>query len=67
MDIWFSAIGDFGFPAAISFYLLHRVEQKLDTLNASVHELKFQETVLKRAGSSSYHVQPIEEENDWYQ
>ncbi|SES37024.1 YvrJ family protein [Salisediminibacterium halotolerans] len=67
MDIWFSAIGDFGFPAAISFYLLHRVERKLDTLNASVHELKFQETEAKRAGSSSYYLQPVEEENDWYQ
>lgn len=67
MEIWFSAIGDFGFPAAISFYLLHRIEQKLDTLNNSVHSLKSRYSDVKRSDSASYLISEMKEENDLYQ
>lgn len=32
-------IQDYGFPVVVTFYLLHRVETKLDTLNQSILEL----------------------------
>ena len=30
---WMSLITDVGFPVAVTFYLLHRIETKLNTLN----------------------------------
>lgn len=36
MEVWFTLVGEYGFPIAITFYLLHRIEKKLDTLNQSV-------------------------------
>lgn len=36
MDIWFTAAGEYGVTAAIAFYLLHRMEKKLDTLIEAV-------------------------------
>ncbi|WP_051314775.1 YvrJ family protein [Alteribacter aurantiacus] len=36
MDMWLSALGDYGFPAAVTFYLLYRMERKLDQINRSV-------------------------------
>ncbi|MBU9723253.1 MULTISPECIES: YvrJ family protein [Bacillaceae] len=36
MEAWLSLVGDYGFPIAVTFYLLHRVEKKLDQLNQSV-------------------------------
>ena len=41
MDVWMNAISEFGFPAAISFYLLHRIERKLDILNTSIQAHHF--------------------------
>ena len=32
-------IGNFGFPIVVTFYLLHRFENRLDRLRASVEEL----------------------------
>ncbi|HHY73427.1 MAG TPA: YvrJ family protein [Bacillus bacterium] len=32
-------IQDYGFPVVVTFYLLHRVELKLDALNKSILEL----------------------------
>ncbi|KEF37162.1 YvrJ protein family [Schinkia azotoformans MEV2011] len=29
-------IQDYGFPVVVTFYLLHRIEVKLDTLNQSI-------------------------------
>ncbi|NSL52713.1 YvrJ family protein [Calidifontibacillus erzurumensis] len=32
-------IQDYGFPVVVTFYLLHRIEAKLDTLNQSILQL----------------------------
>ncbi|WP_158735984.1 YvrJ family protein [Alteribacillus sp. YIM 98480] len=32
MDIWLTAAGEYGITAVIAFYLLHRMEKKLDIL-----------------------------------
>ncbi|CAM3815695.1 YvrJ family protein [Alkalicoccus chagannorensis] len=39
MDMWMQVLSEFGFPAAITFYLLYRIEKKLDVLNASLLHL----------------------------
>ncbi|PWU67144.1 YvrJ family protein [Gracilibacillus dipsosauri] len=33
---WMSLITDVGFPVAVTFYLLHRIETKLNTLIESI-------------------------------
>ncbi|KAB8133088.1 YvrJ family protein [Gracilibacillus oryzae] len=33
---WIALITDLGFPVAVTFYLLHRVETKLNTLIESI-------------------------------
>ncbi|GAB2538166.1 YvrJ family protein [Gracilibacillus alcaliphilus] len=33
---WISFITDFGFPVVVTFYLLHRIETKLNTLIESI-------------------------------
>ena len=35
----FSAVGNFGFPMVLSWYLLLRMEQRLDKLGDCLHEL----------------------------
>ncbi|MFD2706649.1 YvrJ family protein [Salibacterium lacus] len=32
MDMWLNAVGEYGISTVIAFYLLHRMEKKLDTL-----------------------------------
>ncbi|MBS7427863.1 MULTISPECIES: YvrJ family protein [Virgibacillus] len=39
MDTWISFITEVGFPVAVTFYLLHRIEGKLNVLIASIYEL----------------------------
>lgn len=39
METWVSFITELGFPIAITFYLLHRIEGKLDMLNESIRML----------------------------
>ncbi|MDY0394034.1 YvrJ family protein [Virgibacillus halophilus] len=39
MEAWISIIKDIGFPIAVTFYLLHRVEGKLNQLIESIHAL----------------------------
>lgn len=39
MDAWFAFITEVGFPVAITFYLLHRIEGKLDMLNETIQML----------------------------
>ncbi|MGP4062237.1 YvrJ family protein [Halobacillus litoralis] len=39
MEPWISIIADVGFPVAVTFYLLHRVEGKLDQLIDTLHQL----------------------------
>ncbi|MDX8047108.1 YvrJ family protein [Gracilibacillus sp. S3-1-1] len=35
-ETWLSIITDLGFPVAVTFYLLHRIESKLNTLIESI-------------------------------
>ncbi|MGG1686552.1 MULTISPECIES: YvrJ family protein [Bacillales] len=39
MESWMSLISDVGFPVVVTLYLLHRIEQKLDTLNDTILQL----------------------------
>ncbi|AST93409.1 hypothetical protein BC6307_20145 [Sutcliffiella cohnii] len=43
MEQWWSWISDVGFPVAVTFYLLTRMENKLDTLIATVQQLVYQD------------------------
>ncbi|QDP41472.1 YvrJ family protein [Radiobacillus deserti] len=38
-DTWLSLIKEVGFPIAVTFYLLHRIEGKLNTLIESIMSL----------------------------
>lgn len=40
MEQWFNMLSDIGFPILVSFYLLHRVEVKLDAIHAALVSLK---------------------------
>lgn len=40
MEMILPFISDIGFPAAITFYLLYRIEGKLDTLNESIRQIR---------------------------
>ncbi|WP_017755293.1 YvrJ family protein [Calidifontibacillus oryziterrae] len=39
MEQWLAVIQEYSFPIVVTFYLLHRIEVKLDTLNKSIVEL----------------------------
>ncbi|RDW15545.1 YvrJ family protein [Oceanobacillus chungangensis] len=39
METWVSFITEVGFPIAVTFYLLHRIEGKLNLLIESIHSL----------------------------
>lgn len=39
MDVWMQWVSEVGFPIIVTFYLLHRIEQKLDQLNQSVQSI----------------------------
>ena len=39
METWLSFVAEVGFPVVITFYLLHRIEEKLDVLNESIRVL----------------------------
>ncbi len=39
MEEWVILMTELGFPVAITFYLLHRIEGKLDMLNESIRTL----------------------------
>ncbi|MFD4490259.1 MULTISPECIES: YvrJ family protein [Lysinibacillus] len=40
MEQWLSMISDIGFPIIVSFYLLQRVEEKLDAIHEALVSLK---------------------------
>ncbi|MDZ3957036.1 YvrJ family protein [Bacillus thuringiensis] len=40
LDIWFTALGNFGFPILITIYLLVRFEKKIDNLIEAIDKLK---------------------------
>lgn len=39
MDMWIAFITEVGFPMAVTFYLLHRIEGKLNVEIATIYEL----------------------------
>lgn len=39
METWIPYITELGFPIIITFYLLHRIEGKLDMVNESIRML----------------------------
>ncbi|WP_146938611.1 YvrJ family protein [Cerasibacillus quisquiliarum] len=39
MEAWVAFVTDLGFPIAVTFYLLHRIEGKLNQLIESIHSL----------------------------
>ncbi|MFC0469176.1 YvrJ family protein [Halalkalibacter kiskunsagensis] len=39
MDMWLPLLSEFGFPVMVTLYLLHRVENKLDSINQSIVKL----------------------------
>lgn len=39
MDAWLAFVAEVGFPIAVTFYLLHRIEGKLNLLIESIHQL----------------------------
>lgn len=39
MESWMTWLPDVGFPVVVTFYLLHRIEGKLDVLIESIHNL----------------------------
>ena len=39
METWMSFVTDVGFPIVVTFYLLHRIEAKLNDLIESIHDL----------------------------
>lgn len=38
-NTWVSILTDVGFPIVVTFYLLHRIEMKLNRLIESIHAL----------------------------
>ncbi len=46
MDEVVGLIGNFGFPVAVSIYLLVRLEGKMETLTESIHSLS--EAIIRR-------------------
>lgn len=38
-DLWIPLIAEYGFPIIVTFYLLHRLEQKLDKVTSAVEQL----------------------------
>lgn len=39
MEAWMSFVTEVGFPIVVTFYLLHRIEGKLNDLIESIHAL----------------------------
>lgn len=39
MEVWYTLIAEVGFPIAVTFYLLLRIEGKLNQLIDSIHQL----------------------------
>ncbi|MCI1880920.1 MAG: YvrJ family protein [Sporolactobacillus sp.] len=52
MDVWFSMIRDVGFPAVVTFFLLYRIEGKLDELIRSVQALPVMQAATESAKSN---------------
>ncbi|ART77244.1 YvrJ family protein [Sutcliffiella horikoshii] len=42
MDQWWTWISEVGFPIVVTFYLLHRIEQKLEHVTKTLQQLPYQ-------------------------
>ena len=51
----FTAIGNFGFPIVLSWYLLLRMEQRLDKLGDCLHELS--SAIVKEQKKTEYRLE----------
>ncbi|WP_147803544.1 YvrJ family protein [Alkalicoccus halolimnae] len=58
MDIWMQALSEFGFPMTITFYLLYRMEKKLDLINDSIIQLQIHPESYP-AGSTASGMKPV--------
>ncbi|SDH95335.1 YvrJ protein family protein [Alteribacillus persepolensis] len=56
MDMWIQAAGEYGISAVIAFYLLHRMEKKLDTLIDAVQQQNNTPFPFKQQASHHVHV-----------
>ncbi|RYL89284.1 YvrJ family protein [Sporolactobacillus sp. Y61] len=56
MDVWLPMIRDVGFPAVVTFFLLHRIEGKLDELIQSVKALPLLQAAARTEGSESQQI-----------
>lgn len=59
MELWIPLISEYGFPVMITFYLLHRIEKKLDLLNDSLKNVSSQ---LKETTLSNEKLQRIKDQ-----
>ncbi|MGY4690835.1 YvrJ family protein [Salibacterium sp. K-3] len=57
MDVGLNAVGEYGISTVIAFYLLHRMEKKLDTLIYVVQVREQPETAAVRPASMESHEQ----------
>lgn len=39
MEAWLSLVTEIGFPIVVTFYLLHRIEGRINVLIETIHEL----------------------------
>ncbi|QFT89818.1 YvrJ protein family protein [Bacillus sp. THAF10] len=44
MEQWWTWVSEVGFPIVVTFYLLHRIEQRLDSVSKSLQKLSLQLT-----------------------
>ncbi|WKB35481.1 YvrJ family protein [Terrilactibacillus sp. S3-3] len=51
MDEWLAMIKDVGFPIVITFFLLSRIESKLDELIQSVQKLPYMQMAASPPGN----------------
>lgn len=49
---WLSLITDVGFPIAVTFYLLHRIESKLTMLIDSINALPIKTITMQEANET---------------
>lgn len=46
---WLAMLTDVGFPIAVTFYLLHRIENKLNVLIDSINSLPIKSITMQQA------------------
>lgn len=44
MEQWWAWISDVGFPIVVTFYLLHRIEKRLDNITKALQHFPYQVT-----------------------